>query len=131
MNHAPKPAWHQFVPAPLMLQGIIAAAVLAIALSPAKGGAALYLPLIGGETGGTVRWSRAHGADLLASGPYDGAMFLRVPDGSLGLAAIRRGALLIAVPESLCGGAPPATADRPQTAGSPSMAQSPSMESSS
>lgn len=91
-----------------------------LSLSPAQGGAALYLPLGGGGTGNSVKWSRDHGADLLGSGPYEGALFLRVPDGSLGMAALRQGAFLIAVPESLCGAPSPAL-QGPQAAPSQSM----------
>jgi len=131
MNHAPKPSRQRFVPSPLLLQGLIAAAVMAVALSPAQGGAALYLPLPGGAAGATVGWSRAHGAELLGSGPYQGALFLRVPDGSLGFAALRRGALLIAVPESLCGAPAPTTADDPEASRPTSIAKRQSMESTS
>ncbi|WP_395332635.1 hypothetical protein WBP06_05465 [Novosphingobium sp. BL-8H] len=89
----------------LALQGLIALAVMAFALTPARGGAALYLP-IGGNPAGAVDWARHEHAGYLAAGPYTGAAFVRVPSPAATLSALREGALLLAVPESLCGTSP-------------------------
>ncbi|WP_156135452.1 hypothetical protein [Novosphingobium malaysiense] len=89
-------------PSPLALQGIIAVIALAFALSPARGGTALFLPF-GGGTANAIAWSRENDARLLAPGPYRGAFIIRVNGGSDTLAAFSSGALLISVPEFLCG----------------------------
>lgn len=89
----------------LALQGLIALAVMVFALTPARGGAALYLP-VGGNPAGTVDWARREHVSYLAAGPYAGAAFVRVPSPATTLSALRHGALLFAVPESLCGTSP-------------------------
>ncbi len=95
------------LPGPLTLQALIALCVLLFALSPATGGTALYLPFGPDTSARTVAWSRAHGANLVAPGPYSGAFFLQIPSGNLTGAALSNGALLISVPEFLCGSKPP------------------------
>lgn len=73
-------------------------------LTPARGGAALYVPLAGGKVSAGADWARTHHAPLLGAGPWRGAWLVRVPDtGGAALSALGRGALLVAVPESLCG----------------------------
>lgn len=94
----------RLLPSPLAVQGVVALAALVFALSPAQGGTALYLPLAGGDMASAVAWSRDNGARLLAPGPYDGAFIIRVNAGEDSLAAYSSGALLISVPEFLCGG---------------------------
>ncbi|GGN44661.1 MAG: hypothetical protein CMH85_08260 [Novosphingobium sp.] len=94
----------RLLPSPLALQGVVAVIALAFALSPAHGGTALYLPLDGSDTANAVAWSRQNGARLLAPGPYDGAFIIRVNASKDALSAYSSGALLISVPEFLCGG---------------------------
>ena len=101
-------------PGPLGLQAILACAVLALALSPVRGGAALYLPLLSTNTAGTIAWSRTRHAEILAQGPYAGALYIRVHGQDATLGALSRGALLVAVPESLCAaGRTPQTTETP------------------
>ena len=111
MKFARPLAMTRFVPGPLALQGMIAAGVIAISLSPAGGGPAVFLPFDGGGMAQAVSWSRAHQAEIVAEGPYQGSLVLRVPPGPAAMDALRSGALLIAVPEFLCG-----IATNPQTA---------------
>ncbi len=89
----------------LALQGLIALAAMVFALTPARGGTALYLP-IGGDSAAALEWARAEHAGYLAAGPYEGAAFVRAPSPAATLTALRHGALLFAVPESLCGTSP-------------------------
>lgn len=78
-----------------------------VALSPAEGGAAIYLPLDGSGAAHTVAWSRQRGAEVVAPGPYEGAFILRIPQDHLAMEALKQGALLISVPEFLCGSPDP------------------------
>lgn len=87
-----------------MLQAGLAVIVAALSLSPASG-TAVYLPLDGSGSVGAIAWSRGHGARLLAPGPYEGSYIMRVSPGTTTAAALADGALLIAVPELLCGAA--------------------------
>ena len=89
----------------LAVQGLIALAVIVFVLTPAQGGMALYLPLAALPTS-KLAWSRTEHTDYLAAGPYAGTAFVRVTSPAATLTALRHGALLIAVPASLCG-APP------------------------
>ncbi|TYC86874.1 hypothetical protein [Novosphingobium sp. BW1] len=93
----------KILPGPMAVQAILALGVLLIALSPASHGTALYLPLTATSPARTVAWSRAHGAALVAPGPYRGSFFIRVPTGNLTGEALQSGALLFVVPEFLCG----------------------------
>ncbi|CDO37656.1 MULTISPECIES: hypothetical protein [Novosphingobium] len=95
------------LPGPLALQGIVAGLVLIVALSPSEGGAAIYLPFDGSGAARTVAWSRERGAEVVARGPYEGAFILRIPQGHHAMEALRQGALLISVPEFLCGSPDP------------------------
>ncbi|MBH0113665.1 hypothetical protein I5E68_11965 [Novosphingobium sp. YJ-S2-02] len=104
------PFLRRIMPGPLVLQATIAVGVLTLALSPARGGAALYLPLSAATTASTVAWSRARNAEILAAGPYQGALYIRVHDAGTTIGALRKGALLVSVPESLCSGPRPTQA---------------------
>lgn len=103
MKHSRFSNWTRFLPGPLATQGIIAAIVMTAAMTPATGGAALYLPLMGNDKTTAISWSQAHHAELVGPGPYEGAFILRIPSGSLAVEALKQGALLISVPEFLCG----------------------------
>lgn len=97
----------RMLPNPLVLQGMLAAVVFLFALTPSTGGTALYLPLAPARPAQTLAWSQAHGARPLAAGPYAGAFFLHVPSSQLTASALRDGALLVSVPEFLCGSTAP------------------------
>ncbi len=97
----------RLLPSPLTLQAILALIILLIALTPATSGTALYLPLGPASAARTIAWSQAHGARLLGAGPYQGAFFLHVPGKNLSGAALGNGAVLLSVPEFLCGAPAP------------------------
>ncbi|MEJ2410730.1 MAG: hypothetical protein P8Y58_09610 [Novosphingobium sp.] len=48
-------------------------------------------------------WLSAHEAGLVSAGPARGTFIVFMPKGAFNLSPIRDGALLIAVPEALCG----------------------------
>ncbi|MCJ2181623.1 hypothetical protein MTR62_02700 [Novosphingobium sp. 1949] len=104
---------HLRLPGPLAIQAMIALCVLLAALSPVAGGAALYLPLGATRPAQTIAWSRAHGASLIGPGPTAGSFYVRVPSGPLFAAALRDGAVLLAVPEALCGAPDPQQTAKP------------------
>ena len=88
---------------PLALQGLVALVALMFALSPMRGGTAIYLPMYDAGIANTIAWSRDHGASLISPGPYDGAFIMRTGAQTSTTAALSHGALLISVPEFLCG----------------------------
>lgn len=88
---------------PLAIQGVLAATAMIFVTSPAHGGAAVFLPLDGSGSAKAIAWSQANGAKLIAPGPYDGSFIVRAPQTGGPLAAMRARALLISVPEFLCG----------------------------
>lgn len=85
----------------LAAQGVVLAAVLALAeFAPRPGLAALYLPLGGGRHA-ALDWALAHGAAISGAGPL-GGLILNAPPPGLGLRAFSEGALAVAIPSFLC-----------------------------
>ncbi|MCJ2177379.1 hypothetical protein [Novosphingobium album (ex Hu et al. 2023)] len=103
MHPSPSILVKRALPGPLALQGFVVLAALVFALSPVHGGTAIYLPVAGGGMTNTIEWSREHGASLIAPGPYEGAFIVRTGAQVNITAALSNGALLISVPEFLCG----------------------------
>lgn len=107
MTVSPPPRRLLRAPTAIALQGALAACAMLAVLTPARGGAALYVPLAGGKVSAGAEWAQAHNAPLLGAGPWRGAWLVRVPDtASATLSAIGHGALLVAVPDALCGPSP-------------------------
>ncbi len=86
----------------LGLQGLVAIATVCFALTPASGGIALYVSP-GNGSAAPFQWAHDVRAGVIARGPWPGSVFVRVPSARATLAALRQGALLISVPEALCG----------------------------
>jgi hypothetical protein len=85
----------------LAAQGVVLAAVIALAdFAPRPGLAALYLPLGGGRHA-ALDWALAHGAAIGGAGPL-GGLILDTPPPGLGLRALSEGALAVAIPSFLC-----------------------------
>ena len=78
-------------------------AILVMCQSPAPGAPALFLPLVGTSPAEGIAWARGHGSDLLGPGPIPGSLMIRSPGPSLSLSAAAEGALLLSIPDPLCG----------------------------
>lgn len=89
--------------APLACQAALATLALLATLLPLTSHAALYVPL--GEAGGAgaFRWLRAADASLIRQGPLPGSLLVRLGARAAPLRLLDDGALLLAVPEFLCG----------------------------
>lgn len=88
----------------LTIQAAVAALVLALSLTPARGGTALMLPLPFQTTPAlSVTWARAHGAAVLGPGPYAGSLLLRLPPSASAIDALSQGAVMLSLPSALCG----------------------------
>ncbi len=82
----------------------MATLVLALSLTPARGGTALMLPLSFRATPAlSLAWARAHGAAVIGSGPYAGSLLLRLPPSTSTADALSHGAVMLSLPEALCG----------------------------
>lgn len=88
---------------PLVVQGVLVLGVLLASLSPLSGAAALYVPLGSATQAQSIAWAKRHGGTLLGPGPLPGSIMIAGPAATDLAAAVRDGALLIAIPASLCG----------------------------
>ncbi|WP_295527223.1 hypothetical protein [Novosphingobium sp. Chol11] len=89
------------------LVGAFQAALLLLVLSlavgwPRAGQAALLLPLAGSPPGEALVWLAANGATLVGPARGGGGVVVRLGDNNTAIAALQRGWLLIAVPETMC-----------------------------
>ncbi|MEJ5976367.1 hypothetical protein WG901_06960 [Novosphingobium sp. PS1R-30] len=92
-------------------QAAVVPAILVFCQSPAPGEAALYLPLHAASQAQSVAWTRNHGGRLLGRGPLPGSLLIQAEASGLALAAAADGALLLSVPNPLCGASAPS--DKP------------------
>ena len=91
----------------LWLQGALVLLALLMAIGPGSAGTALYIPLSATSHAQGIAWTRHHGGTLLGPGPLPGSLIIHSDASGLTLAAAAQGALLIAVPATLCGEASP------------------------
>ena len=87
----------------LRVQGVLVLAALAFSLAPASGSAAIYLPLTEAARAHAAVWARSHGGTLLGVGPLPGSLLIRGQSSADILSAAAQGALLLSVPDPLCG----------------------------
>ncbi|RZK02893.1 MAG: hypothetical protein EOO76_04930 [Novosphingobium sp.] len=95
----------------LAVQAAIVLAVLVVCQSPAAGEPGLYVPLHAASQAQSVAWTRNHGGRLLGRGPLPGSLLIQAEASGLALAAAADGALLLSVPNPLCGASAPS--DKP------------------
>ena len=85
---------------------LLACALLpATALSPKQGAALAVLSLSHSASGSYVRWATGRGARIIGTTPLGGLVLDHAPDGAM-YAALRHGAIAIAVPLGLCTSSP-------------------------
>lgn len=91
----------------LAAQALVALAVLALSLAPARGGTAVLLPVpYASNDARSIDWARTRGATVLGPGPYIGSIVVRLPQDAPPGGALLRGMLLLAIPEAWCGQTP-------------------------
>lgn len=87
----------------LRVQGVLVLAALLVSLAPTPGAAAIYVPLTEAAHAHGAAWVRSRGGTLLGAGPLPGSLLIRGQISVDILSAAAQGALLLSVPDPLCG----------------------------
>jgi hypothetical protein len=82
--------------------GLILAVLTGCTVWPRAGQPALLMPLDGVGTARMTAWARAHDLPVLGAGRLPGSIVVRIGANAAGFAALRSGALLLAVPGLTC-----------------------------
>ena len=82
--------------------GLVLAVLAACTVWPRAGEPALLMPLNGVGTARMTAWARRHDLPVLGTGRLPGSVVVQIGANTSGLAALRSGAVLLAVPGLTC-----------------------------